>query len=343
MGGNQDRKPNWSQLYDSFHGHDLRFLQTALLRDASALIRLSSYLLDTRPTTSSPIPFPGTPRATDLDILYKPVRRTKPLNAEDIALLRDLHADLVRICTRAQERGVTIIIDAEYRFVMFQDLSTTVRNTNQKSPVGINLLWTRSHYPSRANSISSLPEAKKIPRKSNPSYMGHTRRTSVGRLDYPPISLAFHTDHKPRTPSHLAAALADAKVDNYALGVKLVRGAYHPHELSAHAAPDKYCSISSDAEPPVWTSKSETDMCYNTCVKMLVNSIKADVDSRKGRNANSLPSVGMLFGTHNWDSCMLILDELVKYGLASKGPNEEDLVVLGDGVAERLTIGQLYG
>lgn len=40
---------------------------------------------------------------------------------------------------------------------------------------------------------------------------------------------------------------------------------------------------------------------------------------------------------------MLILDELVKYGLASKGPNEEDLVVLGDGVAERLTIGQLYG
>jgi proline dehydrogenase len=77
---------------------------------------------------------------------------------------------------------------------------------------------------------------------------------------------------------------------------------------------------------------------------MLVSTIKADVDSRKGRGtANALPSVGVLFGTHNWDSCRLILDELVKSGLASKGPKGEDVVVLGEEVTERLTIGQLYG
>jgi len=76
---------------------------------------------------------------------------------------------------------------------------------------------------------------------------------------------------------------------------------------------------------------------------MLVGAIKADLDSGKGKatNGSMLPSVGVLFGTHNWDSCRLVLDELVKSDLATKG--EEDLVVLGDEVTERLTIGQLYG
>jgi proline dehydrogenase len=149
--------------------------------------------------------------------------------------------------------------------------------------------------------------------------------------------------YNPRTPSHLAASLADAKAHNYALGIKLVRGAYHPHELSAHAAHGQSLSISTDAQPPVWTSKPETDECYNTCARMLVSAIKADVDSRRRWCANALPSMGVLFGTHNWDSCRLILDELVKSGLASKGPKENDLVILGDEVTERLTIGQLYG
>ena len=176
--------------------------------------------------------------------------------------------------------------------------------------------------------------------------MGHTRHTFVGKWE--PISL--FSDSYPslnlsnlRTPSHLAAALADAKAHNYALGVKLVRGAYHPHELAAHGAQSHSSSISSDTQPPVWTSKPETDACYNACARILVSTIKADIDSRKRRCTNTLPSVGVLFGTHNWESCKLILDELVKSGLASKGPKGEDLVVLGDEVTERLTIGQLYG
>lgn len=57
--------------------------------------------------------------------------------------------------------------------------------------------------------------------------------------------------------------------------------------------------------------------------------------------APAAPTVGVLFGTHNWASCGLILDELVDSGLAHKG--EKDQVVLGDDVTERLTIGQLYG
>lgn len=36
---------------------------------------------------------------------------------EDLEALRELKDDLYRVCTRAKERGVKIIIDAEHRFV----------------------------------------------------------------------------------------------------------------------------------------------------------------------------------------------------------------------------------
>lgn len=93
----------------------------------------------------------------------------------------------------------------------------------------------------------------------------------------------------------------------------------------------------------MWTNKSDTDACYNACAEMLVSAIKADVGLKERKDTNALPSVGVLFGTHNWESCRLILDDLVKAGLARRGPGGEDLVNLGDEVTERLTIGQLYG
>ena len=55
------------------------------------------------------------PHAADLDVLYGRAPPAAPLADGDLAALRELHADLVRICERARERGVKIIIDAEYR------------------------------------------------------------------------------------------------------------------------------------------------------------------------------------------------------------------------------------
>jgi proline dehydrogenase len=94
------------------------FTQTALLPNTNALIKLSSHILASRPPSSSHIAFPGYPHRTDLDVLYRPVRGSSTLSPEDIMSLRDLHADLIRICTRAKERGVKVVVDAEYRFVL---------------------------------------------------------------------------------------------------------------------------------------------------------------------------------------------------------------------------------
>lgn len=153
-----------------------------------------------------------------------------------------------------------------------------------------------------------------------------------------------------RTPDHLRQSLIDAKEHNFALGVKLVRGAYHPHELIAYhasAAGRPSPSISPDAEPPVWTSKAETDKCYNECAKLLINTIHNDISAsawswiRRSRPQ----SIGVLFGTHNWESCNLILNELAQRGLASVSAiaDEDKVFTLSDDVTERLTIGQLFG
>jgi proline dehydrogenase len=194
----------------------------------------------------------------------------------------------------------------------------------------------------------------------------------------------------------LALALADARANNYAIGVKLVRGAYHPHELAAHRAVAydgrSSMSISPDVEPPVWLEKRETDEAYNGCLKVLIKAVKEDVErcgekavightvvekistrnlgwfglftvSRGAGNTDNIkraadkkritppppPSIGVLFGTHNWTSCGLILQNLVDAGLAvtSNGqefkPEAPEVVKISDEAVERIAIGQLYG
>lgn len=124
--------------------------------------------------------------------------------------------------------------------------------------------------------------------------------------------------------------------------MKLVRGAYHPHELAAieaREAGNTSLSISPDTTPPVWTSKEETDNCYNSCAKFLISKIKEDIDTngRRGRQQK----VGVLFGTHNWQSCDIILNELVETGLGTR--DEGGIVTLEERLTERLTFGQLFG
>lgn len=88
---------------------------------------------------------------------------------------------------------------------------------------------------------------------------------------------------------------------------------------------------------------------------MLIGAIKEDVSASlahlpspaaaSAKGSPRPPTVGVLFGTHNWTSCKLILDELVASGLAKTADEggEEPVVRLGEDVTERITMGQLYG
>ncbi len=70
---------------------------------------------------------------------------------------------------------------------------------------------------------------------------------------------------------------------------------------------------------------------------MLIVELKEDLERK-------VQMMGILFRTHNWMSCELILKELVTMGLAKCVEGEgEEVMSLGDEVTEWLTIGQLFG
>ena len=150
-------------------------------------------------------------------------------------------------------------------------------------------------------------------------------------------------NHSIRTPAHLAHSLALSRKNGYALGVKLVRGAYHPYELAAHSnCSIRTMSISPNPDPPVYLSKEDTDACYNQCASTLVSAMAEDIASPK----TPPPRLAVLFGTHNWLSTELVLDALVSNGLAREEDRAGDArgaLIIPPEVAERCTFAQLYG
>ncbi|KAI6046922.1 hypothetical protein EDC04DRAFT_2557329, partial [Pisolithus marmoratus] len=58
------------------------------------------------------------------------------------------------------------------------------------------------------------------------------------------------------TPSHLAPSIAPSRECGYALGVKLVRGACHPHGTESHIYLLATMSMSTDLDPLCNSSKT---------------------------------------------------------------------------------------
>lgn len=258
------------------------------------------------------------------------------LTQKDIESLRELHADLESICSHAKERDVKVVIDAEYS-------------------------WYQPAVD--AFQLSMM-------RKFNVLDGGHTQPLVYGtwqaylRRQVRSFASGLLILMLYRNPGFLAEALRDARKHNYALGVKLVRGAYHEYEIHAHGAAknkEDSVSISPDPEPPVWMTKSETDACFNEGVRTLVKAVAADVSASNSRSwrgtwsmssasstdVPSVPRIGVIFGTHNWESCDVVLEELVKANLASKEEIQEEgkrvVVSVRDDVTQRVAIAQLYG
>lgn len=180
-----------------------------------------------------------------------------------------------------------------------------------------------------------------------------------------------------RTPEFLAQSLNDAKAESYTLGVKLVRGAYHVQENKVHAAAQlsqgdvksPSPSISPDHLSPIWPSKQATDACYALCTQLILEHIVEDIRAARpttgakswltflcGSRNSGVSSVAVLFGTHNWDSCRQVLQQLADSGLVQPvalvpadsqpegyGLPDEPVLAIPDDVADRITLSQLYG
>ncbi|CCM03712.1 uncharacterized protein FIBRA_05858 [Fibroporia radiculosa] len=322
-----DVAADFENKYSSHHGSDMRGRKTwvavkmsAMLPRTEALVHFSKYLVSTRPKSSPSVAFPGRPLSSDFDVLSSRSATNSFLTDSDIADLRELRDDLREICKRAREHGVKIIVDAEYS-------------------------WYQPAID--AFTLSLQREFNRLPSSSWFRLGNPTLHTSAVQ----PLVYQTYQAYLRRTPEYLKQSLAAARAEGYSLGVKLVRGAYHPHEMAAHASAmstrtststliSSYGysqSISPDPAPPVWSTKDETDTCYNACATLLLEHLRADI---KAARADGSPRLGILFGTHNWNSCELILSELAKLGLASV---TGATTWVPETVTERVAIGQLYG
>ncbi|KZT08999.1 FAD-linked oxidoreductase [Laetiporus sulphureus 93-53] len=287
---------------------------TAMLPRAETLYNFSRHLVASRPAASPPIPFPGRPLPTDFDVLLSTSPADGPLTSDDISDLRELFEDLRSIGRRAEERNVRIIVDAEHS-------------------------WYQPAIDAFALSLQR--EFNKLPDRPRSFFRSSPPVEPAGAQ---PLIYQSYQAYLHRTPEYLKQSIEAARAGGYALGVKLVRGAYHPQELASYAAAHSASSasashgsshsVSPDPMPPVRLTKPDTDDCYNECAAMLLQQVRKDID-------DEAPRIGVLFGTHNWRSCDLILNELLKLAIARK--DETGAVTMPVETTERVTIGQLYG
>lgn len=110
-------------------------------------------------------------------------------------------------------------------------------------------------------------------------------------------------------------------------------------------AASAWLPVLSAESPPHTNTNTKTNDNDNTAL------VKMPSGSSDREGACRCPRVGVLFGTHNWTSSALILDEIVKRQLgnvitnagAGAAEEEERVVNIPDAVAERVAVGQLYG
>ncbi|KAJ3733210.1 FAD-linked oxidoreductase [Lentinula guzmanii] len=276
---------------------------TGLVPHTQSLTNLSIHLTNSRKSShlSPHIPYPGCPMSSELEFLIEGTTPTgSTLTVQDISDLRELYADLEQICMHCKKRGVKILIDAEHSW--FEPAIDAM---------GLSLMR-------KFNSLSDTTNSSPLPL----------------------VYVTFQA-YLRRNKDYLIRSLEDAKAENFSLGVKLVRGAYQALEIQQYklAKGDTdtqlSLSISPESQLPTWSTKLETDQCYNDCIRILISALHEDiVDSHN-------PHVGIMFGTHNSDSCELILEELVRYGLAKI--SDIGVITIPPEVSNRMTIAQLYG
>lgn len=79
-------------------------------------------------------------------------------------------------------------------------------------------------------------------------------------------------------------------------------------------------------------------MAYNNSITTVISTLSHQLNSIEPHMALSV-----VFGTHNPESCDLVIDNLVKYGLAAPVSEETKLLRLREDVVGKVFVAQLYG
>lgn len=216
----------------------------------------------------------------------------------DLNKLDGLWGTLKRVGEAAREEGIKVAVDAEHSWY-------------QPAIDGYTMLLSQ--------------EYNKMPRS------GASQKEIERSL---PVFYGTYQAYLRRLPAHLDHAIKHAEENDYVLGVKLVRGAYHLQETKKWKDEGR----GKFGKDPIWDDKAATDKAYDDALVLLLRRISIDLK----KNPTGVPLVGAYFGTHNKESCELVKDRLIAEGLGEE-VKETGRIRLMDGVAGRVCTGQLYG
>lgn len=265
---------------------------SGLLYDSSVLERASAAIVPREWFSSPPEPLPplsinGKGPCGGLAI---PVAALPP---KDVEALKQLWEALREIAERAKQHGsVRLAIDAEYSW--YQPAIDAMYEA------------IAAEYNRPAKASSDTPQ---------------------GSVTGPLVYNTFQA-YLRRTPSQLAASFERARLNGYTLGVKLVRGAYVDIEnriwsdkiVDAPPVPGKGADAAAYQGwgSPVWPNKDLTDRCYDGCAIRLVQEIHEDLV--RGAKRGLLPSLAVVFASHNTQSSLKVIREMVRLGMAKPVP-----------------------
>ncbi|KAK0553183.1 proline dehydrogenase [Tilletia horrida] len=177
-----------------------------------------------------------------------------------------------------------------------------------------------------------------------------------------------------RTPSFLTMSLERARAHGYALGAKLVRGAYVELENKVWkqtavdspptADPKTEAERANEAwGSPVWPSKRHSDECYDACARVLVdevaNDLRAEQKARRSgsseEEARKFRRTAVVFASHNLQSGLkairrMLDQDLVRHEIpveaSVKGQTSKPALhnlLIDENLANRIAFGQLFG
>lgn len=155
-------------------------------------------------------------------------------------------------------------------------------------------------------------------------------RPRPGKAYFGPIVFGTYQSYLRRAPHLLDAALAHAEQNGYALGIKIVRGAYVEKERK------RWIKDGRSGADPIWPDKAATDAAYNQSVSKIVSTLQRQLSSPHPELALSV-----VFATHNPESVAHVTSELAKAGLTQ--PEYGSRVKLREDVRGKVFVAQLFG
>lgn len=157
-------------------------------------------------------------------------------------------------------------------------------------------------------------------------------RPRPGKPFFGPIIFGTYQSYLRRAPHLLDSALRHAEENGYALGIKIVRGAYFNKERL------RWVKDGRSGDDPIWPDKPATDAAYNQSVSKIISTLQRQLSSSRPDLALSV-----VFATHNPESVAHVTNELKRVGLAEPESEYTGRLRLRDDVRGKVFVAQLFG